>query len=661
MEEQAKPIARVCVMVSPMHLDRPFDYLVPADLEDQALPGCRVRIRFAGRAVDGFILSRAAHSDHVGKLAEIDKVVGPAVLSPAIARLARAVADRYLGSMADVLRDAVPRRHLRAERRIATEAATPNPAPASPTTPGAVEPTHFPWVRYEGACDAGRRLAEAGHQPVRAALVVATAHDPAAAISDAVVAAAPAGSCLVVAPDRLMVDRIADAIAARLGQAAVERLSADLGSEARYSAHLRIMAGRRQVVVGTRSAVFAPLDRLALVVLWDDGDDVLAERHHPGWNAREVLAMRAREHAASLLLAGFTRTVNAQRMVATGFLESWEPGRDAARTARPTVVAVGGHAEGHPDVRVRVPHAAFQAIAGGLAAGGPVLAQVARAGYVPGVACRDCHTPADCPSCGGPLSLSASRAPECIRCGTLSAGFVCRSCGGVAMRAMAIGSSRTAEELGRAFPGVKIITSSRDSGVREVVGDDPAIVVATVGAEPAAPGGYCAAVLLDGDRMLARTGLGVEEETLRRWFAATALVRESVRGGRVVVVADPAHRAVQALLRSDPVGWARRELTEREEAHLPPAATLLRVVGTPAAARDLVRGLDADGVTSVLGPVPINDPGTDGSPADEVRYQVLSPRRRQAAVAAEVRARLVAMSARSRERLPSVRVDPLSM
>ncbi len=118
------PVARVAVDISLAHLDRPFDYLVPASLADQAVPGCRVRVRFAGQLVDGYLLERAQTSEHQGRLARLERVISPEpVLTPEIFDLARAVADRYAGSLADVLRLAIPPRHATAEREIPAERA----------------------------------------------------------------------------------------------------------------------------------------------------------------------------------------------------------------------------------------------------------------------------------------------------------------------------------------------------------------------------------------------------------------------------------------------------------------------------------------------------------------------------------------------------------
>ena len=113
------PVARVLVDVPLAHLDRPYDYLVSEPDSAAAVPGSRVRVRFAGRLVNGFVIARLAESDHPGRLGFLDRVVSAEpVLTPEIAELARVVAERYAGSTADVLRLAVPPRHARSEAEI---------------------------------------------------------------------------------------------------------------------------------------------------------------------------------------------------------------------------------------------------------------------------------------------------------------------------------------------------------------------------------------------------------------------------------------------------------------------------------------------------------------------------------------------------------------
>ncbi|HEY9475559.1 MAG TPA: primosome assembly protein PriA, partial [Mycobacteriales bacterium] len=151
------PVARLVVDVPLAHLDRPFDYLVPTSLDGDVVPGVRVRVRFAGQLVDAVVLDRVARSDHTGRLSYLERVVSAEpVLSPQIARLARAVADRWAGSMPDVLRLALPPRHARTESGGAGGMA---PTPPEPPDPAG-------WSRY-AAGDAWLRAVHAG-RPARA-------------------------------------------------------------------------------------------------------------------------------------------------------------------------------------------------------------------------------------------------------------------------------------------------------------------------------------------------------------------------------------------------------------------------------------------------------------------------------------------------------------
>src|SRR5690606_5441100 len=110
--------------------------------------------------------------------------------------------------------------------------------------------------------------------------------------------------------------------------------------------------------------------------------------------------------------------------------------------------------------------------------------------------------------CGGPLALHAPRAAaSCRWCGRAAAAYACPHCRGRRLRAAVVGARRTAEELGRAFPGVPVRTSGRDA-VLATVPDEPALVVATPGAEPVVDGaGYGAVLLLDTWALLTRADL----------------------------------------------------------------------------------------------------------------------------------------------------------
>ena len=159
---EVDPVAQVLVDVPLAHLDRPFDYLVPDTMAHDAVPGVRVKVRFAGQDVDGFVLARAAESAHPGRLMPLRRVVSAEpVLTPEIAALTGEIAARWAGTRSDVLRLAVPPRHATTEK---------NQSPAAPDLPtadqrrqGVVEPGHVAVVGHaqQGAA-AGPRGGDSG-------------------------------------------------------------------------------------------------------------------------------------------------------------------------------------------------------------------------------------------------------------------------------------------------------------------------------------------------------------------------------------------------------------------------------------------------------------------------------------------------------------------
>jgi primosomal protein N' (replication factor Y) len=396
-------------------------------------------------------------------------------------------------------------------------------------------------------------------------------------------------------------------------------LSADLGPAERYRRWLAVRRGLVRVVAGTRAAMFAPVTDLGLVVLWDDGDDLHAEPRAPYPNAREVLALRAHRSKAAALIGGFARTAELTQLVAAGWARPLTGSPETLRQAVPIIRAAPDETELARDaaaMSARLPSLALRsarsalagtqaggarAVLAGGAHGGPVLVQVPRRGYLAAIACDRCRAQARCAKCGGPLEIAGSQEiPDCRWCGALAADWTCARCGSGRLRALVTGAARTAEELGRAFPGVPVRTSGGQH-VLATVPAEPALVIATPGAEPVAPEGYAGALLLDGWALLGRPSLRAAEETLRRWLNAAALVRP---GGPVVVLAEASLPAVQALIRWDPVTFAERELAERAELGFPPAVRMASVTGTSEAVAEFIGSAALPAGAEVLGPVP---------------------------------------------------------
>ncbi|MCH5673362.1 primosomal protein N' [Streptomyces gilvus] len=663
------PVARVLVDKGVLHLDRYFDYAVPEELDADAQPGVRVRVRFgAGRhrvregrregggLIDGFLVERLAESDYSGPLAALAQVVSPErVLSEELLGLARAVADRYAGSLADVLQLAVPPRSARAEQR-----ASPKPLPP----PG--RPEAGSWGRYEQGAAFLEALASGGAP--RAVWNALPGPEWSEEIARAVAATLASGrGALVVLPDGRAVARVDAALTSLLGEGRHAVLTADAGPEKRYREWLAVRRGAVRAVVGTRAAMFAPVQDLGLLAIWDDGDDSHSELHAPQPHAREVLLLRAAQDKCAFLLGSWSCTVEAAQLVESGWARPLVAPREQVRAAAPLVRTVGDGdlARDEAARAARLPTLAWQVVRDGLRQG-PVLVQVPRRGYVPRMACANCRAPARCRHCSGPLEGQDGGSLRCGWCGREESGWHCPECGGFRLRAQVVGARRTAEELGRAFPAVPVRTSGREH-VLDTVPGVPALVVSTPGAEPVAEGGYAAALLLDGWAMLGRPDLRAGEDALRRWIAAAALVRPQGAGGTVVAVAEPTLRPVQALVRWDPVGHAVRELAERAELGFPPVSRMAAVSGAPEAVAEFLRTVELPSQAQVLGPVPIpvttsGRPRRPGAPPPGEHWEralVRVPPGSGAALASALKAAQAARMARGAgEPLIRVRIDP---
>ncbi|WP_370585140.1 primosomal protein N' [Nocardia sp. XZ_19_231] len=717
------PIARVLPLLSPAHLDRDFDYLVPAELNEIAQPGVRVRVRFAGRLVDGYLLERLPRSDHNGKMMPLERVVSPErVLAPEILRLATAVAARYAGTRADVLRLAIPPRHARTETGGTKKADTASKAASVTEVVDAEEDSSSDVLAEAGGNGSGESAAAAGgaraDQPdaptaevrldstpekpaaqsrvevdasawgryvhglafvdalahgkgARAAWQALPGEDWAARLAELAATVVASGrSAVLMVPDQRDLDRLLAECVALVGDSAVG-LSAGLGPAARYRRWLAVLRGQARIVVGTRAAVFAPARDLGLIAIWDDGDDTYAEPRSPYPHAREVAMLRAHETGAAFVAAGFARTAEIQAVVESGWARDLLAERQVLREVTPRISAPGDSdfaLERDALARsVRMPGVAFAAARSAIKENVAVLVQVPRRGYVPSLACAKCRTPARCRHCNGPLALPQSAngeaaSPHCKWCGITEAAFRCQACGARALRATVIGAARTAEELGRAFAGVPIRTSGGGE-VLDTVEPGAQVVVATVGAEPLVQGGYGVALLLDGWALLGRADLRASEDTLRRWMGAAALVRPR---GQVIVMAEPSLPTVQALVRWDPVNHAAAELEARAEVGFPPAVRLAAVDGTTASIAELLDATTLPDGTEVLGPVPLPPTarkpfsGAD-SPAEVERMLLRVPRSDGAPLA---RALTAAQAVRSSHRSDAplrVQIDPVDI
>ena len=665
------PVARVRVDSTLPQVDRTFDYRVPAELSEDAVPGARVRVLFNGHEMTGYIEERAATTDWTRtSLLPLKSVLSrvPSV-APEIFALAEALADRYASTVANVLRLAVPPRIAALDKKYAPllpgyesaylgdsapvstsdapENAAPEHAESEPSTAAAASSATDPyaWLATPGApapfvldppalnpdapdaasvfsdYENGAEFIEdvAAGAATRAVMTVLPGHLEhtwADVLATTLAAAAASGrGAIAVVPTAKNLDLLEAALAERLPADSFVRLSSDSTPHTRYHGFVKARLGQVPVVIGTRAAAYAPVANLGLVVCWDDGDSSLVEQRAPYCHARDVLLLRASAENTAALFAGFSMSSEAARLVRTRWASHVRAPRALVRDYSPRIFSTGSEFELARDplaAMARIPHLAFEHARRALVRG-PVLVQVARSGYIPSFSCERCRMPARCGVCSGPLSVaSGSSVPSCSWCGHLAQQWRCSECGFTHWRYSAAGATRTAEELGRAFPNVPVISSAGDH-VRASVGPEPALVVATPGAEPVAFGGYAAALLLDADKMLRFDSLRAPEAALRRWLNAAALVRPAALEGTVVTTASPSP-VEQALVRWDPAWFARQELEERAQTGLPPAVRTAAVTGAEVDVRAFMEEfLESSALPErvreqlrIVGPVPLD-------------------------------------------------------
>lgn len=647
-------VARVLIDSPLPQLDRLFDYAIPVALADAAVPGVRVRVplRSAGRVADGYIVELAESGDYTGVLSELESVVSAArVLAPEVWTLARRAADRAAGSAIDIVRLAVPSRQARVEKSwLAAGPSTPTSAVLTSAVPIETVPIEtVPIEAYggtgvlEAAIAAGERIA-LDAVPLVVPVAARDATDGAAdevtgwvggwAVTLAGAAAsvlAGGRSAILAVPDYRDQEQLERALRAVLPAERIVRLDARQTNPERYRGFLRCLDGGPLAIVGNRSVVYAPARDLGLIAVWDDGDPLHGEPLSPYVHTRDAALLRQELQGCALVIAGHSRSTEVERLVELGWLRSISPAPLVLPKVIPTAQQSGGD---RLAAQARIPSSAWTTARTALETG-PVLVQVARPGYAPRLACADCHQTARCLRCEGPLMQKSARSvPACAWCGALGASWHCDNCGGEKLRFVGNGATRTAEDLGRAFPGVRIIVADGERTVLSV-GTEPALVIATRGAEPIAAGGYRAVLLLDGERMVARESLRVGEDCLRWWSNAAAL---AARGAPVVLV------GVGGTLASALVTWrhadhARAELADRRRLRFPPAVRVATITGAPeaVAAAAAATGVDP---ADVLGPVDLDPPA--------VRTIVRFDYSRGVDVAASLRAELVRSAATRR-------------
>ena len=555
------PYARVRVDTGVFHLDQLYDYQIPEKLSEFIQVGVRVQLPFGGRETEGVIVERVGIPERAGELKNITRVLSDVpVATTQSLLLIDTIAAHFAANPWDVIRSAIPARVASVDKNFAIRSLhIKNKAKFS------VEfQTLAPYIE---------------------------AHDQ---LVNLVLSNSGSGSVLVIAPDEKDVDRIIQSL--DMNGVKALKLTAAIPREERYRNYLQAMHGGNSVVVGTRSAIFAPVNNLNTIIVHKESSLDHYEIRSPGWNSRSVALIRSKSESVKLILTGFSPSIEVSQLIEE---------REVKYVNSKETVRIKAFTPGHGAL---LPGRIFSEIKKALSVG-PVLFIAPRKGYGNALLCAHCRNVAMC-ECGGRLSVAAKmKAPSCVHCGKVFQGWKCSFCNRDKQYLAGRGIDRAAEEISRAFPNFPVVISAGDV-IKDRIEHKPALVLATSGAQPQVEGGYAAVVILDGMRFFSHTDLRTQERARELFFETSSLISPS---GTVLLVIDDTHPIVSAIARWNVAPLLKRELSERTELQLPPSVFSVVLVMDQSIGIQIVSGLKkalADGripqSSNIYGPTEIS-------------------------------------------------------
>jgi len=419
-------------------------------------------------------------------------------------------------------------------------------------------------------------------------------------------------------------------------------LDSSLERSERYGNFLRIRNGENLIVIGTRSAIFAPLADLASIFVIDEGSENHYEVRTPGWNVRDVAIVRSIRANISLNFVGYSPSSEIARLIESRWVDY---------SSSKSRVNVASFQQTHGEL---LPSRLMSEIRKAMKVG-PILFISPRKGYSHAITCSKCRNIAMC-ECGGKLSQkSAQSSVSCVICAQSKSEWKCTWCQGTTPFLLGRGSDRFAYEIGAAFPGTHIVQSSAESMIDQY-DEGSGFVISTPGAAPQAHNGYSMVVILEGERFFSQSDIRAHERSREIFFSNAALASQS---GSVALVMSADHPVIGALSAWKPSLISQRELRERLEVHLPPFSRAITLDIASSESQSLLRGLkksQEDGrlpaSTTILGPSQLK--------ADTDRIVILTP----LSDGEELISLLHEFQRRrssSKKTLASIRIDPYSL
>ncbi|MEX0673878.1 MAG: primosomal protein N' [Gaiellaceae bacterium] len=578
------PYVSVYPLLTTRALPRPFTYTV----EDGVGKGAVVEVRFGGAKRRGVVVGVEEEAPEGVEVAAVERVVEQ--LPPELVDLALWIADYYGSTPGRALGLVAPlKRARRGERRSVAPTVLPGEAPPaelSPSQRAALERIAAgggPYLLY-GATGSGKTEVY---------------------LQAAALELERGRGTIVLVPEIALTPQAIGRFRARFGDR-IALLHSALTEAERRDERERIESGEARVVVGARSAVFAPVRDLGLIVVDEEHDASYKQESDPRYDARAVAAKRAALAGAVAVYGSAT-----PRPESWAALERLELGGRLAGPLPPVKVVDLRRERGYP---LSAP--LLEELGAVAERGGKAILLLNRRGVAPALHCRNCGLTPRCPNCDVALVLHRDATLRCHHCGHHEpAPELCSACGSPEIVRIGAGTQRLERELEKHVPELERIRLDADTAdpaeaLARFAATDRAVLLGT---QMVAKGhhfaGVALAAVVDADTGLGMPDFRAEERTFQ---LVTQLAGRSGRDapGRVIVQTfQPDSRAIAHAARHDVAGFLADELGRRRELGYPPFRHLVRILVSGPDQEGPLRALqevkDELAEAEVLGPAPV--------------------------------------------------------
>jgi primosomal protein N' (replication factor Y) len=515
-------IVNVWVDSGVSHLDGLYTYRVPNDLVGKIVLGSRVKVPFNGQSCEALVVEKSTAIENLSSFKIIESLLGPIpVANSQTITFYRQMADFWASDPYSLIKLGIPLRVPTVEKKF-----------------------EEPFNLNEKVLRKRTRKAFLMHNPYISAYVE---------LFNLVNTRMKLGSTLLLLPDIKDVTRVCKLLDELNPDFEILRLDSSLNRAQRYENYLRATISKRVLVIGTRSAIFAPIQDLQSIIVGFEKSEQYFEQKHPYWNARDSSLLRSEIESADIFFTGYVPSAEIAFQIEKRNISFLSQTHSLKTLAFPQ------------NQGELLPNRIFPEIRKALKVG-KVLFLAPRKGYANALLCSKCRNMALC-ECGGRLMLlNQVSDPMCSICGQRVKNWKCKWCSGTTRYAAGRGIERFSEEIGKAFPNLPIQISSAPN-ILESVSPKTKIVISSIGSIPGNVNDYACVIILEGQRFLSNASTTFEETVYESFFESASRLKKD---GKILLVLDDSHPTLAALSRWNPSNLIRKILRENSEASLPP-------------------------------------------------------------------------------------------